>query len=321
MNPAVGRTVLVGVEHRGPRWDRLLVASASMHRVVAVDVLHGSSAGQPRPTLYMLDGVEGGATSGWLTKGGAEQFFVDKPVDVVLTSGGVGSMYSDWDHYDPTLGLNRWETFLIDELPPIAESFLHSDGRRAIAGVSMGAQAAMMLAQRHPGFYRSVSGISGCYSTSDQIGRTVTQLTVASRGGDPNNLWGPPNSPEWAAHDSYLGADKLRGTAIHLSVGTGMPNMPDLTTIAAAADPSAALRLAGGGAALESGARECTQRFAARLDALHIPYTVSYEPTGTHSWPDFANQLPSTWAAIAQAFWEPCTVDSGTAGPDPERNM
>jgi S-formylglutathione hydrolase FrmB len=113
----------------------------------------------------------------------------------------------------------------------------------------------------------------------------------------------------------------LRGTVIHLSVATGMPDTPNLTTIAAAADPSGALRLAGGGAALEAGARECTLRFAARLDALHIPYTISYEPTGTHSWPDFAKQLPSTWAAIAQAFGEPCTVGSGAAGPDPERDM
>ncbi|WP_231386853.1 alpha/beta hydrolase family protein [Nocardia sp. BMG111209] len=313
LDPDIDRTELVGVEHRSPRWDRLLVASASMHRIVPVDILHGSSAGTPRPTLYLLDGVDGEPTSGWLTKGGAERYFGDKPVDVVLTSGGVGSMYSDWDNDDPVLGLNRWETFLVDELPPIAETYLGSDGRRAIAGVSMGAQGAMMLAQRHPGFYHAVSGISGCYSTSDQLGRTVTQLTVASRGGDPDNLWGPPTSPEWVAHDTYLGADKLRGTTIHLSVGTGIPSLPDLTAVAAAPDPAAALRLVGGGAALEAGARECTLRFAARLTALHIPYTIDYQPAGTHSWPDFTNQLPATWTAISRSF--------DTSGPDPADDM
>ncbi|MFI5776535.1 alpha/beta hydrolase [Nocardia sp. NPDC051570] len=304
IDPAVTRTALERTEVRGPGWDRLYIASASMRRVIAVDVLHGSGSG-PRPTLYMLDGVEAGPVSGWLTKGGAAQFFSDKPVDVVFTSGGVGSMYSDWQHYDRTLGLNRWETFLIDELPPIVESYLHSDGRRAIAGVSMGAQAALMLAARHPGRYRAAAGISGCYSTADDLGQAVTRITVSSRGGNPENLWGPASSPEWAAHDSYLGADALRGTAVHLSAGTGLPSVPDLNAVAAAPDVLDALRVAGGGAALEAGARLCTERFAARLAELGIPATVRYEPTGTHSWPDFAAQLPDTWQAIAAALDAP----------------
>ncbi|WP_036500862.1 alpha/beta hydrolase, partial [Nocardia aobensis] len=270
----------------------------AMHRVVPIDVLHGGGS-EPRPTLYLLDGVEGAATSGWLTDGEAARFFAGKPVDVVLPGDGVGSMYADWDHYDQNLGLNRWETFLVDELPPIVEKYLHSDGRRAIAGVSMGAQAAMMLAQRHPGFYRAVAGISGCYSTADEVGQAVTRITVASRGGNPENLWGPPNSPEWAAHDSYLGADTLRGTPIYLSAATGLPSPPDLTAIATAHDVAGALRSAGGGIALEAGARTCTERFAARLAQLNIPATVRYIPAGTHSWPDFTAALPSAWDALA----------------------
>ncbi|MDR7167481.1 S-formylglutathione hydrolase FrmB [Nocardia kruczakiae] len=298
IDPAVTRTELVRTETRKPGWDRLYVASAAMHRVVPIDVLHGGGS-EPRPTLYLLDGVEGAATSGWLTDGEAARFFAGKPVDVVLPGDGVGSMYADWDHYDQNLGLNRWETFLVDELPPIVEKYLHSDGRRAIAGVSMGAQAAMMLAQRHPGFYRAVAGISGCYSTADEVGQAVTRITVASRGGNPENLWGPPNSPEWAAHDSYLGADTLRGTPIYLSAATGLPSPPDLTAIATAHDVAGALRSAGGGIALEAGARTCTERFAARLAQLNIPATVRYIPAGTHSWPDFTAALPSAWDALA----------------------
>ncbi|MBF6327833.1 alpha/beta hydrolase [Nocardia transvalensis] len=304
IDPAVTRTELARAESRGPGWERLSVASASMRRVIAVDVLHGSGAA-PRPTLYLLDGVEAESTSAWLTKGRAAEFFSGKPVDVVLTSGGVGSMYTDWAHYDRTLGLNRWETFLIDELPPIVEAYLRSDGRRAIAGVSMGAQGAMMLAQRHPGRYLAVAGISGCYSTADDLGQAVTRITVGSRGGNPENLWGPPTSPEWAAHDSHLGAEALRGTTIHLSSATGLPNLTDLTAIAAAPDILEALRVAGGGAALEAGARSCTDRFAQRLSHLGIPATVHYEPAGTHAWPDFATQLPAAWTTISAALGLP----------------
>lgn len=298
IDPSVDRTELTRVEHRSPAWDRLYVASAAMRRVIPIDVLRGAGPG-PRPTLYLLDGVEGAQTSGWLTHGDAGRFFAGKPVDVVLPGGGMGSMYTDWKHYDDKLGLNRWETFLIDELPPVVEGYLNSDGRRAVAGVSMGAQAAIMLAQRHPGFYRAVAGISGCYSTADGIGQALTRITVASRGGDPANLWGPPDSPQWAAHDSYLAADKLRGTSIYLSAASGLPSPPDLAAIAAARNVAAALDSAGGGAVLEAGARTCTERFAARLTELHIPATVRYAAMGTHSWPDFAAALAPAWDALA----------------------
>jgi diacylglycerol O-acyltransferase / trehalose O-mycolyltransferase len=252
--------------------------------------------------LYLLDGVDGDATSAWLTKGGAAEFFADKPVDVVLTGGGTGSMYSDWARHDTALGLNRWETFLTTELPPIVESLLRTDGRRAIAGVSMGAQAAMMLAQRHPGWYRAVAGMSGCYSTADPLGHAVTTITVASRGGNVDNLWGPPTSPEWAAHDSLLQAEALRGTAIYLSAATGVPTGADLVAVANSPTVAEALRTAGGGAALEAGARACTERFVARLDELKIPATVEYTAEGMHTWPDFQAQLPKAWRVLAQAL-------------------
>ena len=95
----------------------------------------------------------------------------------------------------------------------------------------MGAQAAMMLTQRHQGFYRGVAGLSGCYSTADQLGRAVTTMTVASRGGNPENLFGPPASPEWLTHDSLLGAERLRGTRIYVSVATGAPSGATLMSI------------------------------------------------------------------------------------------
>ncbi|MGK8524112.1 alpha/beta hydrolase [Nocardia asteroides] len=301
VDPAMTRTGLLSIEKVAASHERLSIASAAMGRVITVDVLRGSGRA-PRPVLYLLDGVDGDATSAWLTKGAAAEFFAGKPVDVVLTGGGTGSMYSDWVRHDAALGLNRWETFLTTELPPIVESLLRTDGRRAIAGVSMGAQAAMMLAQRHPGWYRAVAGMSGCYSTADPLGHAVTTITVASRGGNVDNLWGPPTSPEWAAHDSLLHAESLRGTAIYLTAATGVPTGADLVAVANSPTIADALRTAGGGAALEAGARSCTERFAARLSELRIPATVEYTAEGMHTWPDFQAQLPKAWQALAQAL-------------------
>ncbi|MGQ4618550.1 alpha/beta hydrolase-fold protein [Nocardia sp. R7R-8] len=304
VDPAMTRTGLLSIEDLGGGHERLSIASAAMRRIIAVDILRGSGEA-PRPVLYLLDGVDGDATSAWLSKGGAAEFFAGKPVDVVLPGGGTGSMYSDWVRQDAALGLNRWETFLTTELPPIVESLLGTDGRRAIAGVSMGAQAAMMLAQRYPGWYRAVAGLSGCYSTADPLGHAVTTITVASRGGNVNNLWGPPTSPEWAAHDSLLHAENLRGTAIYLSAATGLPTGADLVSVANSPSIVEALRTAGGGAALEAGARACTERFAARLSELNIPATLEYTPDGMHTWPDFQAQLPKAWQVLAQALGLP----------------
>ncbi|MGV9922799.1 alpha/beta hydrolase [Nocardia rhamnosiphila] len=290
---------LLRVQVLDDRRIRLHIRSAAMGREIAIDTLIGSGPA-PRPTLYLLDGVDGGPTSGWLTKGGAAEFFADKPVDVVLTTGGTASMYADWIRVDAALGLNRWETFLTEELPPIVEKYLGSNGSRAIAGVSMGAQAAMMLTQRHQGFYRGVAGMSGCYSTSDQLGRAVTTMTVASRGGNPENLFGPPASPEWLAHDSLLGADTLRGTRIYVSVANGSPSNAALMSIGDS--PEILAVLLGGGSLLESGAHLCTQRFATRLTELGIPAVVDYLPAGMHSWPDFEVQLHRSWPTLRAAL-------------------
>ncbi|MFD4404719.1 alpha/beta hydrolase [Nocardia sp. NPDC058499] len=290
---------LLRVEVLSDHRIRLHIRSVAMRREIAIDTLIGTGPA-PRPTLYLLDGVDGGPTSGWLTEGGAAEFFADKPVDVVLTTGGTASLYADWVRVDAALGLNRWETFLTEELPPIVEKYLGSNGVRAIAGVSMGAQAAMMLTQRHPGFYRGVAGLSGCYSTADQLGRAVTVMTVASRGGNPENLFGPPGSPEWRAHDSLLGAEKLRGTEIYLSVANGTPSGAALMSIGNS--PEILAVLLGGGSLLEQGARLCTERLAARLDELHIPAVVDFLPEGMHSWPDFEVQLHRSWPTLVRAL-------------------
>ncbi|GAB2446636.1 alpha/beta hydrolase [Nocardia tengchongensis] len=295
------RAAVTRVEQVGPRWERVEVASSAMGRAVALDVLHGSGTG-PRPTLYLLDGVDAEGVSDWLTKGHAADFFADKPVDVVFPAGATGSMYTDWQHPDAALGWNRWETFLTAELPGVIEPYLRSDGRRGIAGVSMGAQGAMMLAHRHPGFYRAVAGLSGCYSTVDGPGSAITAATVASRGGNILNLWGLPGTFDWLTHDSTVGAEALRGTAIYLSAASGVPGVPDLAEVLRSPDVVAALGTAGGGVLLEAGARVCTEHFAKRLSDLRIPATVHYEPTGLHAWEDFSAQLGPAWDALSAAF-------------------
>ena len=143
---------------------------------------------------------------------GAAEQFADQNVNLIIPTGGQGSMWSDWNAPDPVLGISKWETFITRDLPRIAEPRLSANTNRAIGGISMGAGAAVTIATRHPGLYNGVFGVSGCYST-DALGQILTRYTVESRGATLTNMWGEPGNEQWAAHDALLNAENLRGKA------------------------------------------------------------------------------------------------------------
>ncbi|WP_040792940.1 alpha/beta hydrolase [Nocardia paucivorans] len=292
VRPAIQR-----IEPITDRWLRVFVTSPSMNRVVQVQVLLPADRSRPRPTLYMLDGR--GApenSSSWIEHGHAVEFFADKNVNVVFTTGGPANLYTDWQRRDPVLGTNKWETFLIRELPPLIDAHFEGNGRNGIQGVSMGAEAAMMLTFRNPGMYSVVAAHSGCYTVASGAGQAQARSIVKTYGGDPDNMFGPPDDPDWLAHDTMAHAEALRGTAIYLSSGSGIPGehdvpgkveLPDAITV---------------GGPLEAGAFKCAHDLATRLAQLQIPATVNLRPTGTHSWPYWADELARSWPTIARAL-------------------
>ncbi|WP_040832862.1 alpha/beta hydrolase [Nocardia brevicatena] len=277
--------------------DRLLrvhVDSPAMSRTVEVLVLLPRDRSAPRPTVYMLDGR---ATlpygNNWLDRGRAAEFYADKNVNVVFTVGGPASFYTDWQRPDPVLGTNMWETFLTEELPPLIDAEFQGNGRNAVMGVSMGAEAAMMLAARKPHLYSAVAAHSGCFSTGTDLGQVQARAVVATYDGDPDNMFGPPDDPAWLDHDVTLYAEALRGKAIYLSVGSGLPGEHDV--LGAPEFPTAV----GFGGPLEAATAICTRRIAARLDTVGIPYTAHFRPTGTHAWPYWADELVRSWPTVA----------------------
>src|SRR5690606_20117481 len=77
---------LLRVEVLSDRRIRLHIRSVAMRREIAIDTLVGTGPA-PRPTPYLLDGVDGGPTSGWLTDGGAAEFSAARPGEVLPTPG------------------------------------------------------------------------------------------------------------------------------------------------------------------------------------------------------------------------------------------
>lgn len=291
---------IVRESSRSEQYVRFVVASPALRREVGVEVLLPKDDSVPRPTVYALEGVdapEGG--SGLTYGGGARDFFADKNVNVVLVNGGVASLYSDWEQIDPGVGLHKWETFVTEELPPLLDARLNTTGVKSLLGVSMGAQGAMMLAHRHPGLYRGIAVLSGCYSTMDDVGRLSVLETISSRGGDPANIWGEIGGPGWAEHDTIEGAEALRGMDIYVSAMTGIPGRHE-----AAAGVDLVDRVVIGGA-IEAASNTCTRRLQARLKDLDIPATFHYEPTGVHAWPYWKDQLPDTWPTLARSLGLP----------------
>ena len=92
--------------------------SVSMDRGVPLVWIHpkglqGDEIYAPRPTLYVLNGADGGeGKASWLHQTDIIDFFSDKNVNVVIVQAGEFSYYTDWVDPNTELGKQTWETFL-----------------------------------------------------------------------------------------------------------------------------------------------------------------------------------------------------------------
>ncbi|MFD6399872.1 alpha/beta hydrolase [Nocardia sp. NPDC060249] len=277
------------------------VYSPAMDLVTRVRVLRAADPTAPAPTLYLLNGVGGGADGNWLDRTDVVEFFKDKQVNVVIPFGGAGSYFADWRTDDPVLGKQRWTTFLTRELPPVIDAEFGGTGANAIAGLSMAGTSVFQLALAEPGLYRAIGSYSGCVRTSDPRGQAIVRTVVGSRLGNAANMWGPPTDPAWSANDPYLHAEALRGTDVYISSGTGIPGPYDTIT-GANGDPMQLTMQLLFGAGLEAVTNLCTQQLRDRLQSLGIPATVDMRPNGTHSWGYWEQDMHKSWPVFEAAL-------------------
>ncbi|MEU6565076.1 alpha/beta hydrolase [Nocardia nova] len=303
--PAADGARLVAAD---PQPDGLLdlrVHSAAMDRDIEVKVLRAPDGSAPAPVLYLLNGASGGSeSSSWPAQTDVVDFFHDKQVTVVTPMGGNGSYFADWRADDPVLGRQKWASFLTTELPPIIDSAFHGSGANAVAGISMAGTSVFQLAMAAPGLYRAVGSYSGCARTSDPLGQAFVDSVVLRWHGDPLNLWGAPNDPLWAANDPYLHADRLRGLAIYVSTGNGIPgplDTPDGPGIHG--DEHKLVEQLFYGGILEAATHNCAVALRDRLAQLRIPATIDLRPSGTHSWGYWQEDMHRSWTMFEQALY------------------
>ncbi len=301
LDPSITEPAVVDRTVEDGRLERWSVASPAMQRIVEVQVYRAVDPATPAPQLILLDGSDGTENTGWLRGGYAQEAFAGENITVVMPTQATGSMYTDWRNVDPALGRMKWETFITEELAPLmaADEALNYNGHRGVGGLSMGAGAAVRMANHHPELFDAVLGISGCYSTLDPYGMQNARLTVESRGADLENMWGPKGSVDWVRNDIVRDPSGLRSLAVYLSSGNGVLGDVDRRYYATYPSDTSAK-----GAVLERGTLTCTQDLEAAMTQAGMDHqVVDYTPTGAHNWPTFGTQLAPALDAVRHALY------------------
>ncbi|WP_442241304.1 alpha/beta hydrolase [Rhodococcus sp. TAF43] len=281
------------------------VYSAAMDRNIPLEVILPADTSQPRPTLYLINGAGGGEDSAtWQRNADVMDFFRDKNVNVVTPLEGAFSYYTDWQKDDSKLGRQKWQTFLTQELPPVIDAEFGTNKVQSVAAISMTATSVLNLAIAKPGFYKSVGSYSGCAETSTWAGQNAIRLVTGVRGGvDVTNMWGPLDGPGWVQNDPVVNAEKLRGTELYVSTGSGLPGPHDqLNSPGIDGKPLAQAERVVVGGVIEAATNYCTHNLANRLAELKIPATFDFKPAGTHSWGYWKDDLRNSWPMIARSM-------------------
>lgn len=299
-DPLIDRSAVLRVEPLFPRSvdpvDRRAevwtVTSASMQRAVRVEV-YRAPAGLDAPSVYFLDGLGSDTPSAWSKgTGWGDAELRDRAVNIIAPTGAPAAMWADWLEDDPVLGPNKWETFLVEELPELLATGitglappLAHNGSWGVMGLSMGASAAVHLANTHA-MFGAAAGFSGAYSSTDELGYQYARLTVSALGGDVGNLWGPRGGDPWGRHDTLADPSGLAGKHLYLSAATGLVGSSELGRFGS----NEMILL--DGHVLEKASIESTRSLESAL--ARIPWVTlktSYMPTGIHNWPVLATHF------------------------------
>jgi S-formylglutathione hydrolase FrmB len=228
--------------------------------------LPNASASSRVPVLYLLHGVGGNYTN-WMTASHISEQAKKYNMAIILADGGSYSWYVD----SPVDSSSRYESYLVQELMPYVEAHYQVrslPSARAISGLSMGGHGAISLALKHPQLFGAVSSMSG-----------ILDLTIHP------TMWSG-----WQL-DRVLGAWEVLPQNWHAN------NCYDLILHSHAALPVLYFDCG-----LEDHiALQDNQKFARRLDSLHLAYTYR-ESTGGHRWDYWDQQLDSHLAFFSNYF-------------------
>ena len=295
-----------------PRLRELEIDSPAMGGMTKVRVLlpayFEDRATQEWPALMMLHGYNS-SYEAWTTKKGVTTTKdniaeVTTPYDVlvVMPDGGKSGFYSDW-YNEGEGGPPAYETFHMEELPPLIEERYRGNGRWGIAGASMGGFGAFSYAARHPEKFSFAVSLSGALHPGiyDPFSPFIVTRMQLPQDLDPLDVWGKPlyDEERWRGHSPMDLAPNLRHTPLFVSYGSGHPapgaqKSDDMAV-------SDLVKVMG----LEQVVGLMTKAFLQRAEVFELPVTVRYNEYGLHTG-DFWNADMAAWMpALMDLFAQP----------------
>ncbi|GAA4532083.1 alpha/beta hydrolase [Amycolatopsis samaneae] len=236
------------------------------------------------PVLYLLHGGDDDYRS-WTDKGEAAEATEKYPMLVVMPDARNG-FYSDWER-PGRLGRPRWETYHLGELLPWVDTTFRTIARRegrAAAGLSMGGFGAFSYAARHPDLFVAAAGFSGVLDTNRHS--WITEIAARRDGGGFGAIWGDRLTRR--AHNPWDLAENLRGLALSVRTGTGIPAGGEHRR----PDP------------VEAIVYHQSARTHRKLTELGIEHRW-YQRRGVHDWPQWIDDLRVTVPWLAGVFADP----------------
>ena len=270
--------------------QRCDVWSQAMGRNIPVQIQPAKNGGNAG--FYLLDGLRATeSTNAWFHDVNAARTYVDHNITLVMPVGGAGSFYADWNGpatYDLVKPVNyQWETFLTQELPAYLEgNFGVARNNNSIAGLSMGATAAITLAGKHPEQFRQALSYSGYLTTTLPGAQTFMRLALLDAGGfNINAMYGSIINPKRFSNDPFNLIPDLaaNGTDVYVSAASGVPGPLDQQRYLPQHIAS--------GMALEAFANGTTRLWELKARAMGVRLQTDYPAQGLHNWEQFGYQL------------------------------
>jgi diacylglycerol O-acyltransferase/trehalose O-mycolyltransferase len=257
------------------------------------------SSPQNTKTVVLLDGLRATLdVSGWEHETNVKHM-AEHGVNVVMPVGGTASFYSDWNAPSNFNGQSyryQWNCLITGPLVDGMDNWglRGRSGRYAIAGISMGGNAALVIGANNKQNFSHAFSMSGYLNLSAPGMKSAIRVALldADRGPwNSDSMWGPPWSTRWYDNDPFVQITKMHGMKIRVASGSGVPggyNVGDNAVGIVQGVPLEVLSLAQ------------TRAFEVQAFINRVNLTTDYPATGTHKWGYWQDMM---WRALQQGWF------------------
>ncbi|HET9102701.1 MAG TPA: alpha/beta hydrolase family protein [Solirubrobacteraceae bacterium] len=286
----------------GPRVIELTISTPAFtgptHVDVDLPVGYDSDPHRRWPVTYVLAGTMNTYATFNNFVGGVN--LAQSYPSIIVSPNGDSGYWSDW-YNGGAFGPPMYESYVIDQLIPLIDQHFRTipdRAARAVMGISMGGDGAMMFAARHPDLFADAASLSGAVDTNLPYIAAAVTVSPEFQGAPADSIYGPRSSQEvrWHGHNPTDLADNLRGLDLQVRTANGIL-APQIGENPLSADTVSC--------AVEQGVQQASLSLHATLDALHIAHLWEDYGPGCHTPANFKREISDTFRVFATEFAHP----------------